>query len=108
MTTIQALAFLTLGGVLNLLPVLAPAHFPPNSLDGSSTSALWLQLMGWVTGGLGAGYAARLHVWPAAARVPAWRPAMPAVLQPAQILRPALTLYEEIEAGAAERERGAA
>ncbi len=108
MTTIHAYVFLALGGTFNLLPVLAPAHFPPNSLDGSSTSALWLQLMGWVNGGLGAGYAARLQVLPAVARVLAWRPALPPEMQPAQILRPAMHFYEEIEAIADGRERDAA
>jgi len=108
MTTIHAYAFLTLGGVLNLLPLLAPAHIPPNSPDGSSTSALWLQLMGWVNGGLGAGYAARLQVLPAVAQVLAWRPALPPEMQPAQILRPAMDLYEGIGSIGGERERGAA
>ncbi|HEY0862495.1 MAG TPA: hypothetical protein VGD97_00180 [Lacunisphaera sp.] len=108
MTTIHAYAFLALGGLLNLLPLLAPAHFPPNSLDGANTSALWLQFMGWVNGGLGAGYAARLQVLPAVAQVLAWRPALPPEIQPAQILRPAMDLYAEIESLADERERGAA
>jgi hypothetical protein len=92
MTTIHAYAFLALGGVLNLLPLLAPTHFPPNSLDGSSTSALWLQLMGWVNGGLGAGYTARLQVLPAVAQVLAWRPAPLPEFVPAEILRPILSL----------------
>ncbi len=108
MTTIHAYAFLALGGVLNLLPLLAPAHFPPSSLDGSSTSALWLQLMGWVNGAVGTGYVTRLEVLPAVARLLAWRPALPPEMQPAQILRPAMDFYEEIEAIGDERERGAA
>lgn len=105
MTTIHAYAFLALGGVLNLLPLLAPAQFPPNSLDGSNTSALWLQLMGWVNGGLGAGYAARLQVLPAVAQVLAWRPVLPPEMHPAQILRPAMDLYGTIGAITDERER---
>lgn len=108
MTTIHAYVFVALGGALNLLPLLAPAQFPPTSLDGSNTSALWLQLMGWVNGGLGAGYAARLQVLPAIAQVLAWRPALPPEMQPAQMLRPAMDLYEEIEAIADGRERDAA
>jgi hypothetical protein len=108
MTTIHAYAFLTLGGGLNLLPLLAPAHFPPNSLDGSSTSALWLQLMGWVNGGLGAGYAARLQVLPAVARVLAWRPAPLPEFIPAEILRPALQLDEGDYADGADDQRAVA
>jgi hypothetical protein len=108
MTTIHAYAFLALGGALNLLPLLAPAQFPPNSLDGSNTSALWLQLMGWVNSGLGAGYVTRLEVLPAVAQLLAWRPALPPEMQPAQILRPAMDLYEEIGSIGDERERGAA
>jgi hypothetical protein len=92
MTTIHAYAFLVLGGLLNLLPLLVPAYFPPNSLDGSNTSALWLQLMGWVNGGLGAGYAARLQVLPVVAQVLAWRPALRPEFVPAEILRPILSL----------------
>jgi hypothetical protein len=98
MTTIHAYAFLALGGALNLLPLLAPAQFPPNSLDGSNTSALWLQLMGWVNGGLGAGYATRLQVLPAVVQLLAWRPTLPPEMQPARILRPAMDFYEEIGA----------
>lgn len=108
MTTIQAYAFLALGGVLRLLPLLAPAHFPPNSLDGANTSALWLQFMGWVNGGLGAGYVARLQVLPAVAQVLAWRPVLPPEMRPARILRPAMDFYGEIESLGDERERGAA
>lgn len=105
MTTIQAYALLALGGVLNRLPLLAPAQFPPNSLDGANTSTLWLQLMGWVSGGLGAGYAVRLQVLPAVARVLAWRPALPPEMQPAQILRPAMDFYGEFGSIGDERER---
>jgi len=109
MTTFHAYSFLALGGLLNLLPLLAPAHFPPNSLDGGNTSALWLQLMGWVIGGLGAGYVARLQVQPIMVQALAWRPALPPVIQPAELLRPAMAFYEEIEEGlgaaAIERER---
>jgi hypothetical protein len=92
MTTIHAYVFLPLGGVLNLLPLLALAQFPPNSLDGSSTSALWLQLMGWVNGGLGAGYVARLQVLPVIGQALAWRPVPLPEFVPAEMLRPALSL----------------
>ena len=108
MTPLHAYVFLALGGLLNLLPMLVPAFFPPSSLDGSNTSALWLQLMGWVNGGLGAGYVTRLQVLPAVAQALAWRPALPPEMQPAQILRPAMDFYEEIEASADGRGRDAA
>lgn len=108
MTKNHAYVFLALGGALHLLPLLAPARFPPSSLDGANTSALWLQFMGWVNGGLGAGYATRLQVLPAVAQVLAWRPALPPAIRPAQILRPAMDLYTEIGTLADGRERGAA
>ena len=108
MTPLHAYVFLALGGLLNLLPALAPAYFPPNSLDGANTSALWLQFMGWVSGGLGAGYAARLQVLPAVVQVLAWRPAPLPQFVPAEILRPAMDFYEEIGSIGDERERGAA
>ena len=106
MTTLHAYLFLVLGGTFNLLPLLAPVRFPPNSLDGSNTSALWLQLMGWVNGGLGAGYVAWLQVLPTVARVLVWRPTLPPEMQPAQVLRPAMDFYNEI--GSIGDERGAA
>lgn len=108
MTPLHAYIFLTLGGLLNLLPLCAPGHFPPNGPDGAGTSALWLQFMGWVNGVVGAGYATRLQVLPAVAQVLAWRPALPSDMQPAQILRPAMEFYEEIESLGDDRERGAA
>ncbi len=64
--------------------------------------------MGWVNGGLGAGYVTRLQVLPAVAQALAWRPALPPEMQPAQILRPAMDFYEEIEAIADGRGRDAA
>jgi hypothetical protein len=108
MTTIHAYSFLVLGWGLGLLPLVAPGYFPPTGLDGSSTSALWLQLMGGVNGAVGTGYVARLQVLPAVAQVLAWRPALPPEMQPAQILRPAMDFYEEIGSIGDERERGAA
>lgn len=108
MTNLHACVFLALGGILNLLTLVAPGLFPPNSLDGANTSALWLQLMGWVNGGLGAGYIVRQQVLPVLGRALAWRPALPPELQPAQILRPAMDLYEGIGSIGDERERGAA
>jgi hypothetical protein len=108
MTTLHACGFLVLGWVLGLLPVLAPEYFPPDSLDGANTSALWLEFMGWVNGGLGAGYVTRLQVQPLVVRALTWRPTLPPEMQPAELLRPAMDFYGELEAAADERERGAA
>lgn len=96
MTTINAYCFLALGTAMNLLPLLAPGAFP-GGIDGANTSALWLQLMGWVNGMLGASYVARLEVLPFVVQVLTWRPALPPAIKPAELLRPAMEFYEEIE-----------
>jgi hypothetical protein len=100
MTNLRAAGFLALGGVVNLLPALAPAQFPPNSLDGGNTSALWLQFMGWVMGGVGTVYLLGCGVWPAVVRVLAWRPAP----LPATVLRPSFDL--EVAEGYGEERSG--
>lgn len=92
MTSLYAYGFLVLGGALHLLPLVAPAHFPPNSIDGANTSALWLQLMGWVNGVIGAFYLLRLEILPGIAQVLAWRPTPLPELLPDNLLRPALIL----------------
>lgn len=51
----DAWVFLSFGLVMGLLPVIAPAWFPPTALDGSSGHALWLELMGLVQTGIGGG-----------------------------------------------------
>ncbi|SDR79861.1 hypothetical protein [Opitutus sp. GAS368] len=95
MTTLHAYGFLLLGGVLHLLPLVSPAQFPPDSLDGANTSALWLQCMGWVNGGIGTVYLWLLEMRPFVVHVLAWRPA--------------LDFYEGLESSLAdEHERGAA
>lgn len=48
-----------------LLPILLPASFPHVAVDGSSTRALWTQLMGLVELVLGAGYLGRHWCLPA-------------------------------------------
>ncbi len=108
MTTLHAYGFLLLGGVLHLLPLVSPAQFPPDSLDGASTSALWLQFMGWVNGGIGTIYLWLLEMLPVAVQLLTWRPVLPPQMQPAALLRPAMDFYEEIESITDERERGAA
>jgi len=92
MTTVHAYSFLLLGGVLRLLPLVSPTQFPPDSLDGANTSALWLQFMGLVNGGIGTVYLWLLEMLPFVVHVMAWRPAPLPDLIPAKILRPALNL----------------
>ena len=92
MTNMHAYGFLVFGGLLHLLPLAAPAQFLPDSLDGANTSALWLQLMGWVNGVIGACYLIRLDVVPFVAYVLVWRPEpLPEILSE-DMLRPALVL----------------
>jgi hypothetical protein len=55
MNTRHAWGFLSLGLVMGLVPMVAPAWFPPSGMDGSSTRALWLELMGLVQTVLGGG-----------------------------------------------------
>ena len=92
MTNVHAYGFLVFGGLLHLLPLVAPAHFPPNSVDGANTSALWLQVMGWVNGVIGAFYLIRLDMVPFVAHVLAWRPEPLPELLTGTVLRPALVL----------------
>ena len=92
MTNLHAYGFLAFGALLRLLPLAAPGQFPPNSIDGANTSALWLQLMGWINGLIGTFYLLRLEILPFVAQVLAWRPtALPELLRE-NILRPALAL----------------
>lgn len=56
MNSANALSFLTLGIAMWALPVVFPGWFPATALDGSSTRALWLEVMGLVQAGLGAWY----------------------------------------------------
>jgi hypothetical protein len=59
MNVANAFGFLTIGLTMWLLPLLAPGWFPHTAVDGSSTRALWTQIMGLVQFGLGAGFLAR-------------------------------------------------
>lgn len=95
MTSLSAYGFLLLGGLFHLLPLAAPGGFPSNSIDGANTSALWLQLMGWVNGGIGAFYLVRLEILPFIAHVLAWRPAPLPELLSDELLRPVLATRAE-------------
>jgi hypothetical protein len=56
MNRANALTFLVIGVSMWLLPVVSPDSFRHVAVDGSSTRALWLQVMGLVQLGLGATY----------------------------------------------------
>jgi hypothetical protein len=90
MTTTNALVFLLLGLGMIFTPAELPQFFPADAGDGSSTSSLWLGLMGFVNFLLGSAVAGsnatqRLHAaistWDSADRtfgLPEGRPALPA------------------------------
>lgn len=61
MNTGNSFGFVLLGAVMTLCPWLLPQGFPPTGFDGTSTRALWLEVMGAVQIGLGAGWL--LQVW---------------------------------------------
>lgn len=96
MNTANAIAFCLLGAGMFFMPEMLPAWFA-GAGTGTNTSALWLQLMGGVNGTTGAAWLVRMQVLPAAGQVLAWRPALPPAMEPAQLLRPAMEFYEEIE-----------
>jgi hypothetical protein len=64
MNALNALAFAAMGAVMEALPRIFPAWFPPTGSDQSSTRALWLTLMGAVQISLGAGFIFRAHFVP--------------------------------------------
>ena len=44
----NAWGFVSFGTVMSVLPLLAPAWFPPTGIDGTSARAIWLEVMGVV------------------------------------------------------------
>ncbi|MES2694224.1 MAG: hypothetical protein V4773_12185 [Verrucomicrobiota bacterium] len=58
-------------------PLLAPEYFPASAIDGSSTRALWLQVVGLAQTLVGISFIVTLGVMPAIAR---WLAAAPALL----------------------------
>jgi hypothetical protein len=64
MATIHAVIFFLVGVAMEVAPAAAPDFFPPGRLDGTNTSALWLQAMGWLNALIGLGYLARLELVP--------------------------------------------
>ena len=80
MTTLNAFGFFLLGLVMATVPVIASAYFPGNSLDGSNTSALWLEVMGMFQGSMGTFFIFRNEAAPFAVRLmtmrlPVFKPA---------------------------------
>jgi hypothetical protein len=54
MKSSHALGFILVGVFFTFIPSLVPAWFPPNEIDGSNASELWLGFMGWVQITIGA------------------------------------------------------
>lgn len=113
--TAHAFAFVSLGSLMQILPVVLPNQFPPSALGIENTSALWIRFMGWVNFSFGTGWLLTLHVWPGLVRLCAWRPAMPRTVRtvralraavprlPNTILRPAWRLEPRVAAAAISR-----
>jgi len=53
MNRTNSFGFIAVGFILCLAPLLAPGLFPHTALDGSSTRALWVEVMGAVQVGVG-------------------------------------------------------
>jgi hypothetical protein len=69
----DALGFFSLGLAMTLLPILFPGLFPPNASDGSSTSALWLEIMGLLNTLLGGVHLLRAQLLPWVERTLFWK-----------------------------------
>jgi len=102
------LGFGLLGLGMIFFPSVAPDLFPPEAGTGANLSGLWLQFMGWVNGAVGGVLWVRHTLVPRMTQLLAWRPAVVKELLPADLLRPALRIYGEIEPGARETERSVA
>ena len=77
MTRGSSLLFFLLGLGMTLAPRLVPQAFPANGLDGSSSRAVWLALMGALNLSVGLGYAASRAVAAIGARFPSFRSGSP-------------------------------
>jgi hypothetical protein len=71
----NAIGFVVLGAVMSALPHLAPGLCPATGFDGTSTRAVWLQLMGFLQVALGTGYLANVGFRLALARLAVLRDA---------------------------------
>jgi hypothetical protein len=99
MTIGNSLAFFLLGVGIIFLPAHASELLAPGELSQLGRSALWLNFMGWVNGGLGGFYLTKNALVPRILRILEWRPASTRELIKAQILRPAIEIYGEMESG---------
>jgi hypothetical protein len=75
MNSPNAVAFAALGLAMRVAPWAFPALFPRTGAYASSTSALWMALMGAMLVGIGAAYLSRAHVVPAVLRLISSAPA---------------------------------
>jgi hypothetical protein len=69
MNDLNALIFGLIGTSMELLPRVFPSWFPPTGADQASARALWLDVVGAVQIGMGAGYILRAHFVPAVLRI---------------------------------------
>jgi hypothetical protein len=84
MNTGNALGFFSFGVVMWIVPFLAPSLFTHLAIDGSSSRALWMQVMGTVQVFLGGAFLVRTgwtEVRAFAAQIRASRP-LPALVEP--------------------------
>jgi hypothetical protein len=95
MNCTNALGFLVAGLVLLLAPAAAPTLFPHTAIDGSSTRALWIEVMGWAQIGVATLYCLTQYVR-------GHRPALAAYDRPAAV---AYTATERTEVLVVERVR---
>jgi hypothetical protein len=64
MNLANAIAFLVMGTVMEVLPEAFPGWFPRTGLDGTSARALWLHLMGFVEAGISTAFCVTEFVVP--------------------------------------------
>ncbi|HEY1792801.1 MAG TPA: hypothetical protein VGG34_07775 [Opitutaceae bacterium] len=69
MNTPNTMILAALGMVMEALPRVFPAWFPPTGADQASARALWLAVMGGVEVAIAAGFLARLLALPLAFRL---------------------------------------
>lgn len=69
MNDLNAVMFALIGSVMEFLPVAFPSWFPRAGGDLASGRVLWLDMMGFVQVGLGAGYFVRAHLIPGTLRI---------------------------------------
>jgi hypothetical protein len=103
MTTLNAFGFFLFGMVMFFAPAFFPEYFAAKALDGSSTSALWLGVMGLFQGSMGITFLIRNEAVPFAVklmtlRLPTFNPSERSV--PGFVLRPLRDGYLSLESNA--------